>query len=240
MELTDIVFENRNKEYGAYKLRKNYARTIILSFIITILAIGIFVGYSLAYKFYTLKPMSMPKGVLFEPTYLSEEQISPPDLPELKPEENKEPSLDKLNETPVITDSVPKTVKKEEQPRKDKAESEDSTSAGGARPGVANGDIMLGVQRMPEFPGGEKALASFLQKNIRYNVMMRNNKTRGQVILSFIVRRNGRVEDIKIVKSLVADIDIECIRVVSLMPLWMPALSGGRPVDCNFKLPITF
>lgn len=240
MDLSDIVFENRNKDYGAYYLRKKYVRYLLVSFSIIIFLVLIFAGYSIAYKFYSFKSVAMPRGVVYEPIYISEEDIQAPELPEKKPQE---PVIEELNETPVVSDSVQNTAKKEiekkeEQEQEDK-EQQDSSSGGG-RQGVANGEITVPIQRMPEFPGGEPALATFIQKNIRLNAISRTQRIRGIVVVSFKVQRDGRIGDIKVVRSLSPELDQECMRVVSMMPLWRPAISGGRAIDLTHNLPFTF
>lgn len=241
MDLSDIVFEDRNKEYGAYLLKKKYVKYLAISFSITILVVLGFTGYSLAYKFYNVKSIPLPRGVVYEPTYLSEEDIAPPEQPELKPLEKVETS-EKLNEVPIVTDSLQNAPKKKETPPKEepKDEEEQDSSAGGGRQGVADGDITVPIQRMPQFPGGENALRAFMRQNIRQNVISKTSRMRGVVVVSFVVQRDGRVGNIKVIKSLSPEIDQECIRVVSAMPLWQPAISGGRPIEIIHNLPFTF
>jgi TonB family protein len=199
----------------------------------------IFAGYSVAYKFYSFKPVSMPRGVMYEPVNISEEDIQAPELPEKKPQE---PIVEKINETPVVSDSVQNTAKKEIEKKEEQKpnENQQDSSAGGGRQGVANGDITVPIQRMPEFPGGEPALASFIQNNIRLNAIPRSQRIRGIVVVSFKVQRDGRIGDIKVVRSLSPELDQECVRVVSMMPLWRPAISGGRAIDLTHNLPFTF
>jgi protein TonB len=240
MDLADIVFENKNKEYGAYDLKKKYVRNLAAAFSVTIFIALIFTGYSLAYKFYDVKAVTLPRGVVYEPTYISVEDIVPPEIQ--KPVEKIEPTIEKLNDTPVILDSIRQTSQKIiEEPVEEKQEEdmEQDSSAGGGRHGVANGSVTVPIQRWPEFPGGEKALATFMQQNIRHQVLAKNKRMRGVVVVSFVVKRDGRVGDIKIVRSLSPDIDEECIRVVSAMPLWKPAISGGRPIEIVHNLPFT-
>lgn len=240
MDLTEIVFENRNKDYGAYFLRKKYARYLLVSFSVVLFLILIFAGYSIAYKFYSFKPVNMPRGVVYEPTFISEEDIQAPEIPEKKPQD---PVVEKLNETPVVSDSVQNTAKKEidkKEEQKQNEEQQDSSSGGSPQQGVANGEITVPIQRMPEFPGGEAALASFIQTNIRLNAIPRNQRVKGIVVVSFKVQRDGRIGDIKVVRSLTPELDRECMRVVSMMPLWRPAISGGRAIDLTHNLPFTF
>lgn len=240
MDLSDIVFENRNKDYGAYYLQKKYVRYLLIAFSAVLFLVLIFAGYSLAYKFYSLKPVQMPRGVLYEPTYLSEEEIIAPELPEKKPEV---PVVEEVNEEVVVMDSVQNTAKKEIEPKehleKKNQDQQDSSSGGGVQ-GVANGELKVPIQRMPQFPGGEAALAAFIQKNVNLSAIPRNKRMKGLVIVSFEVQRDGRVGDIKVVRSLSPEIDRECMRVVSIMPLWNPAISGGRPINLTHNLPFAF
>lgn len=241
MDLADIVFENKNKEYGAYDLKKKYVRNLAVAFSVTIFIALIFTGYSLAYKFYSIKEVALPRGVVYEPTSISIEDIIPPEIQ--KPVEKIEPTVEKLNDTPIISDTVRQTAQNiVEEPVEEKKEEiqEQDSSGGGGRHGVANGSLTVPIQRWPEFPGGEKALATFMQQNIRHQVLAKTKRVKGVVVVSFVVKRDGRVGDIRIIRSLSPEIDEECIRVVSAMPLWKPAISGGRPIEIVHNLPFTF
>lgn len=238
--MLDIVFENRNKDYGAYYLRKRYVRYLLVSFSIILFLILLFVAYAWAYKFYSFKPTMIPRGVVYEPTYISEEEIHAPELPEEKLEE---PVPEELEETPIVADSVQNTAQKEVEEKKETekdAEKNDSSSGSSGPQGMANGDIMVPVQRMPQFPGGDEALAAFVQKNYRPNAIPRNRRASGIVVISFKVQRTGQVADIKVFHSINQEIDQECMRVVAMMPLWNPAISGGRPVEVVHQLPFVF
>ncbi|NJK97533.1 MAG: TonB family protein [Bacteroidales bacterium] len=82
-------------------------------------------------------------------------------------------------------------------------------------------------------------MAIFIRKNIRYSEFDRTKRVRGDVVISFVVKRDGSLDNIQIVKSLLPEIDKECLRVVAAMPLWRPAISGGRPVEITHTLPLT-
>ncbi|HEX3008712.1 MAG TPA: TonB family protein [Bacteroidales bacterium] len=236
MDLSDIVFENRNKEYGAYYLKKRYVKYLAVSFLIIMVVIGGFVGYSIAYKFYDISNIPMPRGVVYEPTYISEEEISIPEPPE---EKLQEPEPDEINEVPVVTDSLKNVAHKEaEKPKEEQKPQEDTSdsSAGAGKFGTANGDLTVAIQRMPQFPGGEDALASFLQKKLQH---VRRNK-KGIVLVTFVVKRDGRVDNVRVVRSLTPELDQVCVTVVNSMPVWSPAMSGGRPIEFFYNLPITF
>lgn len=238
MDLFDIVFENRNKDYGAYDLRKRYVKYLAISFSIILGVALIITGYSLAYKFYTIKPINLPKGVVYEPTFISEEELAIPELPE---EPLEKPKPDDVTENIVIEDSVKAAPKKPKEiiVKEEPSEKEDSSASGG-NVGIANGDITVPIQRMPQFPGGEQAMALFLQKNIQMNLRPGTKRARGVVVVSFVVRRDGRVDDVKIARSLSPDLDQICLKVVKGMPLWNPAISGGHPIEIYHNVPITF
>ena len=92
----------------------------------------------------------------------------------------------------------------------------------------------------PEFPGGEEAMFRFMGKTIRYPAEAQRAGTQGIVLLSFIVKADGTIEDIKILNSRGTALDKESIRVVQLMPTWKPALLNGVPVAAPFVLPVTY
>lgn len=91
---------------------------------------------------------------------------------------------------------------------------------------------------MPEFPGGNEALYTFLGKNYKYPKQDRKNKIEGKIITKFMIDTNGNVQDITIIKSVSAACDAEAIRVLKQMPKWKPGTQKGVPVNVYFTLPI--
>lgn len=96
------------------------------------------------------------------------------------------------------------------------------------------------AEKMPEFPGGTEAMYSFLQKELTYPEVARNNGIQGTVLLEFVVERDGSVSNVKPVVSLFPECDAEAIRVVKKMPKWKPGEQLGKPVRCYFNIPIRF
>jgi len=96
------------------------------------------------------------------------------------------------------------------------------------------------MEQMPEFPGGIDRLMSFLSQNIRYPVAMMENKIQGTVIVQFIVKKDGSLSDIKIIRSIHPSGDREAIRVILLMPKWKPGIQEDEPVSVRYTLPIKF
>jgi TonB family protein len=95
-------------------------------------------------------------------------------------------------------------------------------------------------EKMPEFPGGEKELFKFLSREVKYPKSCRKKGTERKVQVSFIITKQGKFEDFLIVKSVHPDIDNEAIRVLKLMPNWIPAMQNGNTVEVVYYLPINF
>jgi len=96
------------------------------------------------------------------------------------------------------------------------------------------------IEQMPEFPGGIEGLRNFLTQNVKYPLTMAEEKVEGKVVAQFVVRKDGSLSDIKIVRSIHPDGDKEAMRVISLMPKWKPGIQEDEPVLVKFTLPITF
>jgi TonB family protein len=96
------------------------------------------------------------------------------------------------------------------------------------------------VEQKPEFPGGQAALSQYLSQNILYPAEALENKTQGEVTVSFIVNEKGYVRSPSIVKGLGSGIDEEAVRVVLSMPKWNPGIQGGKQVPVRYSMPIQF
>ena len=92
----------------------------------------------------------------------------------------------------------------------------------------------------PVFLGGEREMLTFLGRNIRYPATAQRAGVQGMVVLSFTVKPDGSIDDIKMLKSLGYGLDDEAIRVVKMMPKWQPAISNNVPVAATFTLPVRF
>jgi len=95
-------------------------------------------------------------------------------------------------------------------------------------------------EKIPEFPGGETALAQFLGKNIVYPPIAWNKGIQGTIYITFSIEKNGDVTNIKILKGIGGGCDEEALRVVSLMPKWKPGTRKGVPMRVQFNMPIRY
>ena len=100
--------------------------------------------------------------------------------------------------------------------------------------------VFLSCETYPEFPGGEKALIEYINKNTRYPQSAINDSIEGRVVLKFVIKANGETRDIQILRSLSYDLDNECIRVIKEMPIWKPARQNGVAVPIWYVIPFHF
>lgn len=96
------------------------------------------------------------------------------------------------------------------------------------------------VEEMPKYPGGEKALFSYLSQNIKYPEYAKENNITGTVYIRFIVNEDGSLSDFKVLKGLHSSIDNEAIRVIKAMPNWSIGKQNGKAVRVEYSLPIKF
>ena len=101
-------------------------------------------------------------------------------------------------------------------------------------------EIFMIVEQMPTFPGGEAALHGYLQKNIKYPPVARENGISGTVYVNFVVTETGKIKDIKILRGIGGGCDEEAVRVIKAMPTWKPGKQRGKPVKVSFNCPINF
>ena len=96
------------------------------------------------------------------------------------------------------------------------------------------------VEQMPNFPGGPVKMFEFIEKNIQYPKTCAEKEIQGRVIISFIVEKNGALSNIRVVKSVHPDFDREALRIVKLMPKWVPGQQNGQKYRVKYCIPITF
>ena len=261
----DIIFEGRNKEYGAYALRRGTAKRYNIALICIIVAIIAIVG---AAGLYQLATAGQDKVAVTEVTQLSKLKKNA----EVKQKE-KVVKIEKPQEIQAVKSSVKFTapvIKKDEEvdEKETLKNQEDLMNAQGsvsiadvkgndeengkdiadlktitvqAPPEeVKEEKIFDVVEQMPDFPGGMSALMQYLSKNIKYPVVAEENGIQGRVIVTFVVEKNGSITDVQVVKSVDPSLDKEAVRVVKSMPHWIPGKQNGSAVRVKYTLPVTF
>ena len=100
--------------------------------------------------------------------------------------------------------------------------------------------IFYSVEQMPQFPGGEAALMKYLQENVKYPPKAAKDSIQGRVVVRFVVDSLGYVGDVKVLRSVSADLDAEAVRVVKTLPRFAPGRMFGKAVNVWYTLPVTF
>lgn len=108
-------------------------------------------------------------------------------------------------------------------------------------PEVVDEDIIhVRAEVQPAFPGGQAAMLKFLRDNIKYPSVCAETGIQGRVIVSFVVNKDGSIEQVEVLSGVHERLDAEAVRVVELMPTWTPGQMQGHAVRTKFNLPVTF
>lgn len=100
--------------------------------------------------------------------------------------------------------------------------------------------VFTAVDQMPEFPGGNEALIKFIQENIKYPVEAKKKGIEGRVYVQFVVSKKGEVEDVKVLKGIGGGCDEEALRVIRMLPNFIPGKGNGKVVKVSLVQPIIF
>lgn len=246
----EMIFENRNKEYGAYVVRKGYFTSLCVGVTTTMAVVGLILAYPLLSKLFRndeVAPAPVPRKLVY--TELS----APPPLDKPKPPP---PAVQLPRLKKVIRFVPPKVVREEivELPPT-LAEIKKNEISAEAVDGpeqvifdepateiISAGDdeLFTVVDQQPEYAGGYEAMMAFIQRNMQYPTMARKMQIQGTVHVSFIVSKTGAISDVKVLRGMMKECDQEAVRVVSMMPPWIPGKQNGRPVNVRFILPLKF
>lgn len=105
---------------------------------------------------------------------------------------------------------------------------------------VNSEEISTFAEEMPSFPGGDEELYSFISQNIKYPELAKRNEISGKVLVEFVVDVDGKIIDPKVVKGIGYGCNEEALRIVKLMPKWIPGKQDGKPIKVKLLLPIIF
>ena len=283
-EWLDIVFEGKNKDFGAYELRnesaKRHNKSVIFTLIGIILVAALAWGWSKYNTYMTEKRLAEEKArqealakqmekeleeeLEDEPEYIEPEKEEvvqediqnsqkvtelnivadelvkePPKTQEqLKEDERQVGAVDEDKGTNDITKAVvtveqivvPEIKPKEEKKEEPKPE-----------PKPKEEEVFKSAAHMPSFPGGDAALMSFINKNIKYPQVAQDNGVQGKVIVQFVVEKDGKVGEVKVARGVDKDLDREAVRVCKMLPKFSPGRNAvGDPVRVWYTLPVTF
>ncbi|MBQ7942030.1 MAG: energy transducer TonB [Muribaculaceae bacterium] len=269
-EWSDIVFEGRNKAFGAYVLRTESKPRHMKAFIYTV--IGLVVIGIVAYSYLSVQAYIAEQAAITDQA--SQELVSFVDQTEEVPEEEIQEKIE-MPEPEALPEEILNTVKvtelliaKDEEVKKEDEiktvdELKETETAFGSTDFDKGTDdrnvvreykneviveekkpepeqVFTAVEQMPQFPGGDVALMKYLNENINYPQVAMENGVQGRVIVQFVVTKNGTIGEVKIIRSVDRDLDKEAVRLCKSLPKFIPGKMNGQAVNVWYTLPITF
>lgn len=264
-EWADIVFQGRNKVYGAYQLRRGTSKRNIVSMIfVAAVAAVAYLGLA-AYNSYQEAQKAKFEAEM-EASLLEAKK-------EAKVEKKTEtPKVEQVQKVEKVKSSIaftPPVIKKDsevkpEEEMKTQDELKETKTAIGAFDVKGNDEaggtvlkaveeiaapeppkheeeqnkIFEVVEQQPQFPGG--SVNGWLADHIKYPVVAAENGISGRVVVQFVVERDGSVSQVKVVRGVDPSLDKEAARVVNGMPKWIPGKQNGQAVRVRFTLPVQF
>jgi len=245
----DIVFEFRNKEYGAYKLRKKYNRNVLIALLIgTAIISTVIITPYLNAKAAEGRAQVTERQVVVEMENLDQptDNVAPPPPPPPPPQEGVQQAA---YVPPVVVDSV-KPEEEIQLMTADQASVEiqdhevveviEIIAEEIQEEEVEEAEPFVVVEEMPMFPGGNDELMKYLSDHTIYPEVAKENNIQGKVIVRFCVTPKGGVDRVEILKPVDPELDKEAIRVVKTLPAFKPGKQGGKPVPVWFMVPINF
>ena len=103
-----------------------------------------------------------------------------------------------------------------------------------------NDELFIVVEEQPQFPGGTEAMIKFINDNLQYPLIAKENGIQGRVIVNFVIEKDGSLSDIQIVRGVDPSLDLEAVRLITSMPKWIPGKQRGKEVRVRYTLPISF
>jgi TonB family protein len=141
---------------------------------------------------------------------------------------------------PEETVSAPEVIAKKKEIKIDLTDSAAATEPANAKFEKFDSMVFSAVEVQPEFPGGEIALAKFLQANLKYPKLAYENGIQGKVYIQFVVQKDGNLGDMKVLREPGSGLGEEAVRVLSESPKWIPGVQNGHPVKVQFTIPVNF
>ena len=262
----DLVFEGRNKAYGAYRLRKSTTKRNILAMVAVVLLLIV------AFIILTVKNFVDEQRAKVAMTQVAE--LTNYDQPKKKAEvKQKKVEVEPERVVERVKSSIKFTapvIKKDEEVKPDEElKTQDELMSTKTAIGTfdvkgnddANGEILKAkeviaepeppkheeenkvfdiVEQQPLFPGGPAALLKYLSENTKYPVVAQENGVQGRVTVQFVVEKDGSISDVHVLRGVDPSLDKEAVRVVKSMPRWTPGKQNGITVRVNYRVPVLF
>ncbi|MCC6462756.1 MAG: TonB family protein [Saprospiraceae bacterium] len=265
-DLLEIVFADRNKTYGAYQLRRHYpaylGRALGIGLLLVLFALALPIVLSAVSKAFPDTENTEVVVELGPPPKPEKAELPPPVPPPTPPppakatiryvppvvmidnkvpEDDLTPAVDEILATKAPVGAQTKAGDIDGPPSIDPDPRDFGPVVETPTP-KSNDQVyeFMDVNKMPSFQGGERDLLSYLAKHIKYPELARENNIQGQVVLSFVIDKDGSIEKVSVVKDIGGGCGKEAVRVVEGMPRWSPGEANGQAVKVRFMLPVRF
>jgi len=240
-EFDEIIFGSRNKNYGAYDLRRRYKSTLSLS---------ILFGSALCIVLIIVFTFRGEEGIASAPPKTIVIEVSDPVVPEITPPVAIKPPAETVPIKyiePVVTEDdsqVTTYIPSTEEINKIVTDGDVNDTVVYIEPTdpvlLPEPEPRIFVEEMPEFPGGTTALLRYVSENLKYPEEALYNNIQGRVTIKFVVNTNGSVDRIEVIRGVDQLIDNEAVRIISTLPRFKPGRQNGVPVPVWFTMPVFF
>lgn len=262
----DLVFEGRNKAYGAYRLRKSTTKRNILAMVAVVILLVV------AFIILTVKNFVDEQRAKVAMTQVAEltnykQPEKKAEVKQKKIEVEPERVVERVKSSIKFTAPV---IKKDDEVKPDEElKTQDELMSTKTAIGTfdvkgnddANGEILKAkdviaepeppkheeenkvfdiVEQQPLFPGGPAALNKYLSENTKYPDVAQENGVQGRVTVQFVVEKDGSISDVHVLRGVDPSLDKEAVRVVKSMPRWTPGKQNGITVRVNYRVPVLF
>lgn len=262
----DLVFEGRNKAYGAYRLRKSTTKRNILAMVAVVILLVV------AFIILTVKNFVDEQRAKVAMTQVAEltnykQPEKKAEVKQKKIEVEPERVVERVKSSIKFTAPV---IKKDDEVKPDEElKTQDELMNTKTAIGTfdvkgnddANGEVLKAkeviaepeppkheeenkvfdiVEQQPLFPGGPAALMKYLSENTKYPVVAQENGVQGRVTVQFVVEKDGSISDVHVLRGVDPSLDKEAVRVVKSMPRWTPGKQNGITVRVNYRVPVLF
>lgn len=254
IDFDNLIFENRNKDYGAYLLRRRYNITVVISILIASFILSGFV----VFPYLVILSKKHDTGQEIRPRYVEVkmDKMEPPrENIIIPPAPDPPPPKTQANiryVAPVVVDTVLPIEKS--VPSVAEVQDSNPTNEVLVVSGTGNSDEILSGQEgeksdepfiMVEVPptfkgGGIEKFRDWVQKRTNYPQIAQDNNIHGTVTLTFVVERDGSVTNVKVLKGVDKILDDEALKAIGSSPKWTAGLQRGRPVRVRFFIPLIF
>ena len=269
-EWCDLVFEGKNKDFGAYVIRtestKRHNKAVLWTLIGTIIFGLIAFGFVKANQYLEEKKLAEQgeQKVVFIDMTNEADEPKQEIIEQKKPEVLQEEVLKTYTATElqIVEDKnvreEDEIVSQDERMQTDAfagsvTNSEGTTNLNNFKEQINKvvieekepaaekpAEVFISVEQMPQFPGGDAALLKYLSSHINYPPMAAESNIQGRVVVQFVVDKTGKVGEVTVIRSVDKELDREAVRVCKSLPKFVPGRQNGQPVSVWYTLPVTF